>query len=38
MTCKEFYEAPAIVVLELNAEGVICQSGQMNVVFEEEIL
>jgi len=26
---KELYETPAINVVEVNAEGVICQSGQM---------
>ena len=38
MDKKEFYEAPATKVLELKSEGVICQSGNLNVIYEEEDL
>ena len=38
MDIKEFYEAPAILVLELKSEGVICQSGDLDVVYGEEDL
>lgn len=27
---KEVYEAPTILVVEVRAEGIICQSGDMN--------
>ena len=36
MSIREFYEAPATEVVELKTEGVICQSGQLNVSYEEE--
>lgn len=38
MDKKEFYEAPATNVLELKSEGIICQSGNLNVIYEEEDL
>ena len=38
MDKKEFYEAPSTKVLDLKSEGVICQSGQLNVIYEEEVL
>ena len=38
MDKKEFYEAPATNVLELKSEGIICQSSNLNVIYEEEDL
>ena len=38
MDIKEFYVAPAILVVELKSEGVICQSGDLDVVYGEEDL
>ena len=38
MDNKGFYEAPAIIVMELKPEGVICQSGRLIVEYEEEVL
>ena len=38
MSNKEFYEAPAVVVVELKTEGLICESTRMNVQYEEEDL
>jgi len=36
MNLRENYEAPAVFVVELSVEGVVCQSAVMNVSFEEE--
>ena len=38
MDNKVLYEAPSINVLELKAGGIICQSGNLNVIYEEEVL
>ena len=37
MISKKSYEAPAVLVLELESEGTVCQSAVMNVMIEEEI-
>lgn len=37
---KLIYESPATLVLEIKAEGIICNSplADMHVIYEEEVL
>ena len=38
MEYKRIYVAPAIQVVELMTDGMICVNGSMNVTYEEEDL
>ena len=33
---KEPYEAPAIIIVEVKSEGVICTSGEGRGIWEED--